>query len=108
LLDFEAARPAPPDLELDALLRFARESELYDWPTAPIRLTRRDLAGFVDWLADAYPALFAHPRLGARLAICEALWQLVHLPHVSPGSGDPDPWRHLRELLDAGDRWRWC
>src|SRR5206468_6809789 len=29
LLDFEGARPAPPDLELDTLLRFAREPELF-------------------------------------------------------------------------------
>jgi len=105
LLDFEGARSAAPDLELDTLLRFTREPQLYDW--RPVALTRRDLAGFVDWLADAYPALFAHPRLDARLAVYEALWQLVQLLHYAPGSGAPDPWGHLLALLEAGDRWSW-
>jgi aminoglycoside phosphotransferase (APT) family kinase protein len=107
LLDFEGARPAPPDLELDTLLRFAREPERFDWPTAPVDLTRRDLAGFVDGLADSYPALFGHPRLDARLGVYEALWQLVQLLHFPPGSGGPDPWGHLLALLEAGDRWSW-
>jgi hypothetical protein len=71
------------------------------------QLTRWDLAGFVGWLGDSYPAIFAHPRLDARLAVYEALWQLVQLLHYPPGSGHPDPWRHLRALLEAGDRWSW-
>jgi len=107
LLDFEGARLAPPDLELDTLLRFAREPELFDWPTAPVRMTHRDLAGFADCLADAYPALFAHPRLEKRLAVYEALWQLVQLLHFPPGSGHPDPWTHLLALLELGDHWSW-
>jgi aminoglycoside phosphotransferase (APT) family kinase protein len=107
LLDFEGARSASPDLELDTLLRFAREPELFDWPTAPVHLTRADLAGFVDWLANAYPALFAHPRLGVRLAVYEALWQLVQLFHFPPASGPPDPVGHLQALLSAGSRWAW-
>jgi hygromycin-B 7''-O-kinase len=107
LLDFEGTRPAPPDLELDTVLRFAREPELFDWPTAPVTLTRRDLAGFVDWLAGAYPAPFAHPRLDTRLRVYEALWQLVQLLHFPPGSNSPDPWGHLLALLGAGDQWSW-
>ena len=64
--------------------------------------------GVVDWLADAYPALFAPPRLDARLAVYEALWQLVQLHHFPPGSVGMDPWSHLLALLEAGDRWPWC
>ena len=107
LLDFEAARPAPPDLELDAVLRFAREPELFDWPSLPVNLTRRDLAGFVDWLGDSYPAIFSHPQLDARLGVYEALWQLVQLLHFPPGSGGLDPWGHLLALLETGDQWSW-
>jgi aminoglycoside phosphotransferase (APT) family kinase protein len=105
LLDFEGARAGPADLELDTLLRFTREPDRYDW--RPTTVTRRDLAGVVDWLADAYPALFAHPRLDARLAVYQALWHLVQLLHAPPGSGGHDPWGHLLALLDAGDRWSW-
>jgi aminoglycoside phosphotransferase (APT) family kinase protein len=105
LLDFEGARRAPPDLELDTLLRFTREPHLYDW--RPATLTPRDLTGVVDWLADAYPGLFSHPRLDTRLAVYEALWQLVQLLHYPPASGDPNPWDHVLALLDAGDHWSW-
>ena len=82
----------------------------YDYnatPTAPVNLTGRDLAGFVDRLAEGYPALFAHPRLDARLGVYEALWQLVQLLHYPPGSDGPDPWGHLLALLESGDRWSW-
>ena len=107
LLDFEGARLAPRDLELDTLLRFAREPELFDWPSVPVSLRRGDLAGFVEGLADAYPALFSHPRLDARLGVYEAVWQLVQLLHFPPGSASPDPWGHLLALLEAGDHWSW-
>ena len=107
LLDFEGARLAPPDLELDTLLRFAREPELFDWPSAPVTLTRADLSVFADWLADSYPDLFAHPQLAARLSVYEALWQLVQLLHFPPGSGRPDPWGHLKRLVETGRRWPW-
>ena len=107
VLDFEGTRPAAPDLELDTLLRFAREPELYRGPNGRAGPTGQELAAFPDWLASAYPALFAHPRLPARLAVYDALWQLVQLLHFPPGSGPPDPWGHLKALLDAGDRWAW-
>jgi aminoglycoside phosphotransferase (APT) family kinase protein len=105
LLDFETARPAAPDLELDTLLRFVREPELYrgrdtrPWPA------RRDLAGVPGWLAGAYPALFAHPRLPTRLAVYEALAQLVQLLNFRVGARPHDPPGHLKALLAAGDAW---
>lgn len=108
VLDFEGARPAAPDLELDTLLRFAREPEIYRGPTEPAGLTRQDLAPVPGWLADAYPELFAHPRLPERLEAYEALWHLVQLLHFPPGSGPPDPWGHLAELLGSDNAWaRW-
>ncbi len=105
LLDFEGARPAAPDQELDTLLRFAREPELYRGRDGGAGPSRGDLAAFPDWLAAAYPALFTHPRLPARLAVYEALWHLVQLLHFPPGADPPDPWGHLKALLDAGERW---
>jgi aminoglycoside phosphotransferase (APT) family kinase protein len=107
LLDFESARPAPPDLELDTLLRFVREPRLYDWMSQPDKWIGSDLEKFTDGLATAYPELFSQPRLAARLAVYEALWQLVQLHHFPPGSGPPDPWGRLLALLEQGDRWAW-
>ena len=57
LLDLEGARPAPPDVELDTLLRFLREPQLFHWPSVPVTLTGRDLDACADGPADAYPAL---------------------------------------------------
>jgi aminoglycoside phosphotransferase (APT) family kinase protein len=102
LLDFEGARPAAPDQELDTLLRFACEPELYRGRGGQMGPTRRELASFGDWLASAYPDLFAHPLLAARLEVYDALWHLVQLLNFPPGSRPPDPLGHLRTLLDAG------
>lgn len=107
LLDLESARPAPRDLELDTLLRFVREPRFFDWISQPDKWVGSDLPRFADDLADAYPALFAHPRLAARLAGYEALWQLVQLHHFPLGSGPFDPWGRLLALLEQGDRWAW-
>ena len=105
ILDFEGARPASADMELDTLLRFAREPWLYQGPAMDTEPTRTRIPGVPLWLAEAYPALFDHPRLSARLAVYEALWQLVQLLHFPPGSGFPDPYGHLKKLLNAGDTW---
>lgn len=105
LLDFEAARPAAPDLELDTLLRFAREPELYRGRDGRGGPSRRDLAAVPGWLAGAYPALFAHPRLPARLAVYEALSQLVQVLNFRAGPSPHDPLGHLKALLAAGEAW---
>lgn len=102
LLDFEGSRPTTPDFELDTLLRFCREPELYPMvPGEPSSLTARDLAPVPEWVMRAYPELFAHPRLPERLAVNDALWQLTQLLHFPPGSGPPDPWGHLRRLVEG-------
>ncbi len=105
LLDFEGSRPAARDLELDTLLRLAREPQLYRDPDGRATIGRDAVRALPVWLASAYPELFSHPCLQARLAVYEALWQLVQLLHFPPGSGFPDPWEHLKELLTRGDRW---
>jgi hygromycin-B 7''-O-kinase len=99
VLDFEGARPAAPDQELDTLLRFTREPDLYRGRDGAPGPARQDLAAFADWLAGDHPALFAHPRLEERLLVYEALWHLVQLLHFPPGTGFPDPWGHLTDLV---------
>jgi aminoglycoside phosphotransferase (APT) family kinase protein len=105
LLDFEGSRPAAPDLELDTLLRLAREPHLYRYPDGRASIPRDELRELPFWLASAYPELFSHPDLRARLAVYETLWQLVQLLHFPPSSGIPDPWGHLLDLLKQGDHW---
>jgi aminoglycoside phosphotransferase (APT) family kinase protein len=99
LLDFECAQPAAPDLELDTLLRNVRAPDLYRAAHEPPGPTSQQLARLPDWLAAAYPQLFAHPRLTARLHVYDALWHLLQVQHFPPDSGPRDPWRHLRALL---------
>ena len=107
LLDFEGARPAAPDQELDTLLRYCREPELYRAFGEQAGLERRDLARAPGLLTTAYAELFSHPRLADRLAVYEALWHLVQTLHFPPGPRPPDPWGHLRVLLESGGRWAW-
>ena len=105
LLDFEGANLAPPDLELDTLLRCVRDPGAYAGPGAPTSLTPTALAGIPGGVADTYPQLFSHPRLTARLEVNEALWQLVQLLHFPPGVGPLDPWGALRALLTSDNSW---
>lgn len=105
LLDFEGARPAAADQELDTLLRFAREPWLYRGPGAQGGLANEDVHPLVGWLASAYPEPFSHPRLPARLAVYEVLWQLVQVLNFPAGDGNADPLEHLQVILTAGDRW---
>lgn len=105
LLDFEGSRAAAPDLELDTLLRLAREPHLYRYPDGRATIERDEVRALPAWLASAYPELFSHPDLRARLAVYETLWQLVQLLHFPPGSGIPDPWGHLLDVLTQGDHW---
>ncbi len=108
LLDFEGSRPAAPDLELDTLLRLARAPHLYRYPDGRATIARDELRELPDWLARAYPELFTHPDVQARLAVYEALWQLVQVLHFPPGGGGPNPWGQLKDLLARGDRWTAC
>jgi hypothetical protein len=92
-----AGRPAPfrPRVPAPRLADLAGRSD------------RTGPGGFVERLGEAYPARFARPRLAARLAVDEALRQLVRLlrfPPGAPDSGGHDPWGHLLALLAAGDR----
>lgn len=106
VLDFEGARPAAADAELETLLRFAREPWLYQPPGSAligVSTTLRDLPA---WLAENYPALFEQRHLAARQSVYEALWWLVQLLNYPPGAGPPDPRRYLKVLLDAGNGWK--
>ena len=83
ILDFERARPAAADLELDVLLRFSH------WPHFPVApdyeatLHPADFSQVPTWLAEAYPELFAGPHLRERLevyAVVHDLRQGIQFP----------------------------
>jgi hygromycin-B 7''-O-kinase len=105
ILDYEGTRLAPPDQELDTILRQTREPALYCAPGTSAVHEAHDFSGFVETLAKAYPSLFEHPRLSERLEAYEAMWHLVQLLHFPPGTGHPDPYGHLQSLLDSKAGW---
>lgn len=80
LLDFGCTVLAPRELELDALLRFAR------YPELDSDLQPHDLARFPGWLREDYPLLFSEPGVEQRLklySIEHDLRQLVAEPDSS-------------------------
>ena len=105
VLDFESARPAARDLDLDTLLRFVRAPDQESAPGDRLVLTARDLASVPRWLMRVYPTLFSHPHLTERLEVYEALWQLVQLFHFPPDVGPLDPWGALKLLLTTDNNW---
>jgi hypothetical protein len=103
VLDFEMARPAAPDLELDVLLRFSH------WPHLPVPeeeehlMLREDFRSVPGWLAEAYPDLFGVPRLRDRLevsAIMHDLRQAIQFPE-RPGEPEWRPVQRLRAIVDG-------
>jgi aminoglycoside phosphotransferase (APT) family kinase protein len=79
LIDFEWARPGPPDLDLDVLLRFCAEPGVNVAKDYEQQLRRRDYREVPVWLRESYPGLFAHPRLSDRLALYSLAYDLREL-----------------------------
>lgn len=104
ILDFEWARGAPPDLDLDVLLRFCAMPELHV-PTTYVASTHaRDYAEVPFWLAEDYPELFAAPHQLDRCRLYAVAWDVEELmafpPTAGPGHLDArHPYRRLQALL---------
>jgi aminoglycoside phosphotransferase (APT) family kinase protein len=103
LLDFEWARGAPADVDLDVLLRmcafpFLHVAADYEHLTRP--------ADYVDaprWLAEEYPELFAAPRLFERLvmyAIAYDTRELLAHPPQAPARS-LSPYHPLNRLINT-------
>jgi thiamine kinase-like enzyme len=69
LLDFEWARGAPADLDLDVLLRFCAYPYLHVAEDYEEVTLARDYAPVPYWLCEDYPELFSHPHLLERMRI---------------------------------------
>lgn len=104
LLDFEYARPAPRDLELDVLLRFCAYPFLHVAPDYEDQTRAEDYAEIPWWLCDEYPELFEHPRCYDRVRLyCLAydVRDLLEIPPNRPPRELPDlhAYHRLERLL---------
>ena len=112
VLDFEWARPAAPDLDLDVLLRFCADPALHVGDDYRDRTRKEDYRPVPGWLKQAYPALFAHPRLNDRLFVYCVSYDVRALL-VDPPRRPVDrlaplhPYNRLRLLLDGRGHLPW-
>jgi aminoglycoside phosphotransferase (APT) family kinase protein len=86
VLDFEWARPGPPDLDLDVILRFAALPHLHVAADYEAETKAADYAQVPWWLAEVYPELFAHPRQFDRVRIFSIAWDVHELLAFPPNA----------------------
>jgi aminoglycoside phosphotransferase (APT) family kinase protein len=79
LLDFEFARPGPPDLDLDVLLRFAALPWMHVAADYEDVTKAEDYADVPWWMAEDYPELFAHPHQLERVRLYSIAWDVHEL-----------------------------
>jgi aminoglycoside phosphotransferase (APT) family kinase protein len=84
LLDFEYARPGPPDLDLDVLLRFCALPHLHVALDYEHLTKAADYAQVPWWFAEDYPDLFAHPRQLDRVRLYSLAWDVRELLEFPP------------------------
>lgn len=84
ILDFEFARPGPPDLDLDVLLRFAALPHLHVAPDYEDQTKAEDYQQVPWWLAEDYPELFAHDRQFDRVRLYSLAWDVRELLAFPP------------------------
>lgn len=94
LLDFEYARPGPPDLDLDVLLRFVALPELHVAADYEQDTHALDYADVPWWLAEDYPELFAHPHQFDRVRLYSLAWDVRELLAFPPAEPMRDLHRH--------------
>lgn len=101
VLDFEYARPGPPDLDLDVLLRFVALPHLHVAPDYEDLTRAEDYAEVPWWLAEDYPALFAHPRQFERAQLYSLACDVRELLAFPPAEPLRDLHRHhpLRRIV---------
>lgn len=93
LLDFEWARPGPPDLDLDVFLRFSAFPQHHVAADYEAQTRPEDYTDLPWWLAESYPELFRHPRAFERTRIYSIAWDVQELLSFPP----PGPARDLHE-----------
>lgn len=104
LLDFEFARPGPPDLDLDVLLRFISLPQLHVAADYEAITKAEDYADIPWWMAEDYPELFAHPRQFDRVRVYSLAWDVRELLAFPPGDALRNvhryhPYRRIANVL---------
>jgi aminoglycoside phosphotransferase (APT) family kinase protein len=107
VIDFEWCRGAPPDLDLDVLLRCCALPQAHVADAVQARTRPQDYEDVVWWLAEAYPRLFAHPRLFERLMLYALSFEVKltiasPLPDHRPDDPDSHPYSRLVGLISTG------
>ena len=100
LLDFEYARPGPPDLDLDVLLRFCALPFLHVAEDYEDQTRAEDYAEIPWWLADEYPELFDRPYLYERVRLYDIAYgvrELLEMPPPAP-AGQLSPHHAVNRL----------
>lgn len=106
VLDFEFARAAAPDLDLEVILRFCTEPSLHVAEDYARLARREDYRSVMRWLREGYPELFEVDDLADRLnlySLSYDLRDLVMEPPRRPGEMLP-PFHavnRLRRLVDG-------
>ena len=84
VLDFEWARGAPADLDLDVLLRFCAFPFLHVAADYEDLTRAEDYAPIAGWIAELYPEVFDHPRGLDRLILYSIAYDLRELLAFPP------------------------
>lgn len=79
LLDWKWARAAPPDVDLDVLLRFCAHPYAFVADAHRHHATTDEYAAVPWQFAAAYPALFAHPRQFDRMRVFSIAYDVREL-----------------------------
>lgn len=104
LLDFEWSRGAPPDLDLDVLLRFCAYPDLHVPSAFAATTLADDYSDVPRWLSEDYPALFTSPLQLDRCRLFSIAWdveELLNYPPVMASSrlDHRHPYRRLQSML---------
>lgn len=107
ILDFEWARGAPRELDLDVLCRFLALPDLHVPDAYRGRVGPGDYREVVGWLAESYPELFSPAELDRRLALFAIAYEvravLANPPEAPPNRLPPaHPYRRLVEAAADG------
>lgn len=102
LLDWKWARPAPPDVDLDVLLRFCAHPYVYVADAHRHHATSDEFVDVPWQLAEAYPALFATHRQFDRMRVYSLAYdvrELLYYPPPVPVDRLPD--HHAYHRIEA-------
>jgi len=102
LLDWKWARPAPPDVDLDVLLRFCAHPHAFVADAHRHHATADEYADVPWQFADAYPALFDNPRQFDRMRVYSIAYDVRELLlYPPPVPVDRLPAHHAYHRLEA-------